>query len=165
MTELTLPWRPEGRNSSEGWSLSGWMSKIGRTACLPRGLSVLGVCYAVLGRVRLQSLLDNKKSTLHAVCWGGEPEGCWTLCWPAAETPLSWRGVWNARLFFFNSFFSWKIKQSNESEFWGEKCVMKVCGKGGGRRERQTSSANIRQWVLRTGASFSTLSRIVESGL
>lgn len=36
------------------------MWKIRWIACLPSGLSVLGVCYAVLGRVRLQSVLDNK---------------------------------------------------------------------------------------------------------
>lgn len=36
------------------------MWKIRWISCLPNGLSVLGVCYAVLLRVRLQSVLDNK---------------------------------------------------------------------------------------------------------
>lgn len=48
------------KTCSEGWSLAGWMWKIRWIACLSNGLSVLGVCYAVLGRARLQSVLDNK---------------------------------------------------------------------------------------------------------
>lgn len=114
------------KSSSEGWRLRGWMWKIRWIACLPNGLSVLGVCYAVL------------------------KSGC-RVCWITKQHPARCLSRWRAR-----GLLNSPLTCSGDFGIvmWCVKCSSVLENKTKQLTKGRQSPANILLWMLTICPSF-----------